>query len=476
MNLNTINPSELLLKIRNKDLSLFLKKFFLTNQFNLMIESGYLPDEAALNIRNNINVLIKDNNISDKSKLYILEGECNTEEFQKLKNPIGLLQQLKWELRNLDPDFSTDVKINPENKKESVKEPKKVVKPSIKNDIDSTLNGKNSAKSIKTKLIINEVITPGDSEKKNELTKDDENAPNTPTSSEFANEVYHMVGESADELMPIYFNEKKKDLKKVVNNGNIDIIMSEVKKEVKEFAKKHESKFSRMFDPFSEREENVKLKSPTKQKTKHEELKEKSIKSDKQEKPEIEKKEVKITAKPAKAKDAKNSNRNIPIYDHNSNSLYLNHLDKEVFCFFCKKSSKDDYFFRKCGEMHGPINYSEKLGKTPTETYFHFYCAFWAPMVTYTYNEELELHEFSKIKETFNLSKKLSCFVCKHKGAGLGCWYNKCKKSFHYLCGKQARCFFDAPNVFCEEHVNLSENKSEYRRKTSTDSFTTVDN
>ena len=124
--------------------------------------------------------------------------------------------------------------------------------------------------------------------------------------------------------------------------------------------------------------------------------------------------------------------------------------------------------------MHGPINYLEK--NKLVEGYFHFYCVFWAPMVTYNYNEELETDEFTKIKETINLAKKLSCFVCKQKGAALGCWCNKCKKSFHYLCAKQAKCFFDSPNVYCENHIYLSENRKDYKRKDSSESFSTVEN
>jgi len=146
----------------------------------------------------------------------------------------------------------------------------------------------------------------------------------------------------------------------------------------------------------------------------------------------------------------------------------------EVFCVFCKKSSKDDYFLRKTGEIHGPVKCLDK--NKVVEYFFHFYCAFWAPMVTYTFDEEKNTDDFTKIKETIALAKKLPCHVCKQRGAALGCWYKKCKKSFHYLCAKQAKCFFDHPNVFCEAHLDLSENKKNYKRKNSVDSFSTVEN
>ena len=152
MNLNEtqVSISDLLLKIRNKELSLFLKKYYLTNQFQLMLESGYKPDEAAQKIRNNINSLVKDKTISETSKIYILQGECNTDDFLKLKNPSSFLLQLKWELRDYNPTNQTKKtqpkEVIPETQS---KKAKKIAKPSI---INSKLN-KSSAQGInKSKL------------------------------------------------------------------------------------------------------------------------------------------------------------------------------------------------------------------------------------------------------------------------------------------------------------------------------------
>jgi len=124
--------------------------------------------------------------------------------------------------------------------------------------------------------------------------------------------------------------------------------------------------------------------------------------------------------------------------------------------------------------MFGPYTFSSK-NKVKTDAYFHQFCIFWAPLVTFAYNEEDKGFEFTKIKETLQSTKKLICSVCQKKGATIGCWQKNCKKSYHYLCSKKAHCFFDLPAVYCEAHANLSKNyKRNYIRKDSSDSLSSM--
>ena len=145
--------------IKNKDLSVFLKKFHFVYQFGIRVELGFTVDEAADAIYNNINELIKDKQLKEDIKLNILSMECD-DNFNGVNNVF--LEQLNWEFRNIPVKACQQ---NSSLKKEN--EDMKVSKISSNNDNTNKMVMKNiSAQNNKLKnLSKDEIIEAHISEK-----------------------------------------------------------------------------------------------------------------------------------------------------------------------------------------------------------------------------------------------------------------------------------------------------------------------
>ena len=52
--------------------------------------------------------------------------------------------------------------------------------------------------------------------------------------------------------------------------------------------------------------------------------------------------------------------------------------------------------------------------------------------------------------------RNLKCAYCKESGAGLGCYNENCKNTYHYLCAKAAGCLLVQQKfiAYCPEHRN----------------------
>lgn len=74
------------------------------------------------------------------------------------------------------------------------------------------------------------------------------------------------------------------------------------------------------------------------------------------------------------------------------------------------------------------------------EIWVHEDCLVWSEGVHLVGNKILKMEE--TIKASFNHN----CSYCKTKGATIGCCGKRCRRKFHYLCGRDAKCQFDESN------------------------------
>jgi len=127
--------------------------------------------------------------------------------------------------------------------------------------------------------------------------------------------------------------------------------------------------------------------------------------------------------------------------------------DPEVFCVFCKKSSKDEEIIQVVGPMYGPI----KTGKfkkefDDREEYFmHELCAVWTSAV---YLDQTT-NKLKNLSKEIKRSKLLKCSYCGQYGAGLGCFIESCSKNYHYKCMLDAGCFpvYNEFITYCPDHI-----------------------
>jgi hypothetical protein len=116
----------------------------------------------------------------------------------------------------------------------------------------------------------------------------------------------------------------------------------------------------------------------------------------------------------------------------------------EVLCSFCEVSSKDEDMIIKLGPFYGPF-------KEGTKRYFvHELCGLWAP--------ESSLDKFGKLK---NIQKEVrrakikKCTYCGNRGGVIGCNWDECDNSYHYLCAKSIKCHFHLSRylIHCPLHI-----------------------
>lgn len=121
---------------------------------------------------------------------------------------------------------------------------------------------------------------------------------------------------------------------------------------------------------------------------------------------------------------------------------------EKVTCAFCHTT--DDSL------VAGPmIHYKKGIpvsggGKRSGKIFsVHRNCAEWAPGVYY-------VDDVAKnIPQEVARGHKIKCHVCGLRGAVLGCYVKRCRKSFHYPCAHTLSCRWDDGNflVLCPEHV-----------------------
>ncbi|KAH7289599.1 hypothetical protein KP509_30G011100 [Ceratopteris richardii] len=120
---------------------------------------------------------------------------------------------------------------------------------------------------------------------------------------------------------------------------------------------------------------------------------------------------------------------------------------QKVTCAFCHKSDSQvagPMFHYKDGVF---VNGSRRSGQVLD---VHKNCAEWAPGVYFV--EDVA----KNIPQEIARGNKIKCHVCGLKGAVLGCYVKRCRKSFHYPCAHTLPCRWDDGNflVLCPEHVS----------------------
>ncbi|XP_047130948.1 uncharacterized protein LOC100210554 isoform X1 [Hydra vulgaris] len=80
----------------------------------------------------------------------------------------------------------------------------------------------------------------------------------------------------------------------------------------------------------------------------------------------------------------------------------------------------------------------------------HVNCALWSAEV-YEDEEGRLKHVYEAIKR----GNKIKCDLCDQLGASVGCCYQKCPKSYHFICAKQNQVIFlDDKKIYCNAHSN----------------------
>jgi hypothetical protein len=88
----------------------------------------------------------------------------------------------------------------------------------------------------------------------------------------------------------------------------------------------------------------------------------------------------------------------------------------------------------------------------------HFTCACWAPQVY----SDVGTGRLHGVYDEYVRGRQLRCFCCGTKGATVGCYVEKCKKTFHFRCleaagARKVEKYFAA---FCALHAHLAELES----------------
>ncbi|KAF4086761.1 hypothetical protein AMELA_G00088130 [Ameiurus melas] len=124
-----------------------------------------------------------------------------------------------------------------------------------------------------------------------------------------------------------------------------------------------------------------------------------------------------------------------------------------------RKSSSSDLQCILCPvtdetEITGPLSCKEGIAA-------HQNCLLYASGI-YCKNsptfDDLFGFDVGDVKDEYKRGRKLSCALCKKKGATAGCEVKSCKRSYHYPCAKKARALpeEDQSNgtftIYCEKH------------------------
>ncbi|KAF6145542.1 hypothetical protein GIB67_037575 [Kingdonia uniflora] len=133
----------------------------------------------------------------------------------------------------------------------------------------------------------------------------------------------------------------------------------------------------------------------------------------------------------------------------------------DFICALCQSSEES--------EASGPmVHYANRkvVGLDelvqPNDIHVHMNCVDWSPRVYY------EGERIVNLENEIVRGAKLKCSSCGLKGATLGCYSTKCRKSFHVPCAVNiSDCRWDAVNyhVLCPTHASLRLPGEKYRSK-----------
>ena len=136
-------------------------------------------------------------------------------------------------------------------------------------------------------------------------------------------------------------------------------------------------------------------------------------------------------------------------YQRPSNKIYpvsLNgHILEAVECAFCGQESTNEQLRKRVGPVYGPIKVSKE------SVFVHELCAIWTPEVYLDDRNKLK-----NMKVAVKRSRQLKCAFCSEKGAGLGCFKDDCKNTYHYLCALTAESVLVRSKfiAYCPDHVS----------------------
>lgn len=122
---------------------------------------------------------------------------------------------------------------------------------------------------------------------------------------------------------------------------------------------------------------------------------------------------------------------------------------EEVICVFCKTTSHKRGVIKDLGRFYGPFNYN-----TNQTYYVHELCALWTPNV---YLDE-KTHKLMNIEKEIKRCSRMKCSHCGGFGAGVGCLYEKCRKTYHFKCllEEDLKCHLneDEYTILCPQHAD----------------------
>lgn len=145
-----------------------------------------------------------------------------------------------------------------------------------------------------------------------------------------------------------------------------------------------------------------------------------------------------------------------------SNASQLQLPTNEWVCVLCRKICH----YRGLGDLFGPYNIdfssnsetSHTTDKcksiTPKKSKYsllnHNYAVreIWIHEDCLVWSEGVHLvgKKILKMEDTIKASFNHNCSVCKTKGATIGCAGKRCRRKFHYICGRDANCLLDEAN------------------------------
>ncbi|KAI8379148.1 uncharacterized protein BYT42DRAFT_593398 [Radiomyces spectabilis] len=137
---------------------------------------------------------------------------------------------------------------------------------------------------------------------------------------------------------------------------------------------------------------------------------------------------------------------------------YLKRWQKRTVCAFC---NDDDDTSEELGHFIGPFviaTFNKNGAEKKRSFWAHDACARYSPEVFCTpdgkwYNVTLALRR----------GRGMRCYVCKEKGATIGCFESKCNKSFHLFCAQKPVSYFKNGVIFwCPTHEAYYNKKDTY--------------
>lgn len=142
-------------------------------------------------------------------------------------------------------------------------------------------------------------------------------------------------------------------------------------------------------------------------------------------------------------------------------SVDLNDLNRANWvCILCHKMCH----YRGLGDLFGPytIDLSDKAATSGEPTKIIAPKKSKYSLLNHDYsNKEYWIHEdclvwsegvhmigtkIHKLEEVIKASLNQNCFLCKTKGATIGCCGKGCRRKFHYICAKEGKCLFVEEN------------------------------